>query len=375
MLRSRRLAAVLAALLLAALVLTQPGRVAAKSVLLLPDLFPTSPLRPLAWLTPEPWVETITFDYAGGQAEADIYHPGPGGRRGALIVELGAWKVPKTDPALVRFANGLARAGAVVLVPESADLRAGRVLPEERDALVQAFLRLQAMDDVDPRRVGFLGFSVGGGLVALAAEDARVRDRVGFVNTMGAYFDARALLEQIATRSIVVDGARVRWEPAEVTLLVFAIQLVEALEHPADREALAPLTRQEPLAADVAARLTPQGQAVLRLLRGVEPSELGEVLSALPVRTLDRLDAISPVRELSSLRAPLYVMHDVGDSFIPYVQSRYLVKVLAPPNLRLYTEFNIFQHVIPDKPVDVLTFALDLAKLYRHVVVVGQEFL
>lgn len=364
-------------LLLGAAVLTHPGRVAAKTLLLMPDMFPTSPVRPLTWLTPEPRVETTRYGYVGGEVEADVYHPGTGGRHGALILELGAWKVPKTDPALVRFANGLARAGTVVMIPESAKLRSGQVEPEEPDALVVSFQRLRTMDDVDPERVGFVGFSVGGALVTLAAQDARIRDQVGFVNTIGAYFDARMLLDEIATRSILVDGERRRWEPSDVTLLVFGLQLGQALQDPGDRELLGSAfsTGKVEVGPELAGQLTPQGQAVIRLLRGVDRAEFVQTMAFVPPEALARLDAISPARNLASLRAPLYVMHDVGDSFIPFTQSRHLVRTLAPPNVRLYTEFSIFQHVIPDKPVDTLTFIGDAAKLYRHVVTVGMEFM
>jgi hypothetical protein len=111
------------------------------------------------------------------------------------------------------------------------------------------------------------------------------------------------------------------------------------------------------------------------LLQGVEPDEFEDALAALPPRALAYLDGISPSTHIDQLRARLYVMHDVGDSYIPFTQSRYLVRNLAPPGLQLYTEFSIFQHVIPDKPVDLATFAVDVAKLYRHLAVFGVEFL
>ncbi|MBI4494096.1 MAG: hypothetical protein HY690_15015 [Chloroflexi bacterium] len=363
------------ALLLVLALLSHPGQVAARSLLLLPDLFPDSPVRPLAWLTPSPERETLRYGYSAGQVEADVYHPAAGGRHGAAILELGARPVPKRDPLLVRFADGLARAGSVVMIPESDNLVAGRVLPQERDALVLAFQRLRAMADVDPERVGFIGFSVGGGLSTLAAADPRIRDQVAFVNTVGAYFDARRLLEEIATRSLVVDGERQAWEPSPVTLQVFGLQLIEALDQPSDRELLSALLFQGQQAPDAPERLTPQGQAVLRLLRGVDRAEIGAALAQLPPEALARLDAISPARDLAAVRARLYVMHDLGDGYIPFTQSRHLVRGLEPPSLRWYTEFNIFQHVIPDKPVDPLTFTLDLARLYRHLFTVSLEFL
>ena len=365
------LAAILLVLLAAA---TRPGRVAAKSLLLLPHLFPDSPVRPLAVLAPPPWRETLRYDYVAGRVEADIYHPGSGGPHGAVILELGARPLPRTDPLLVRFADSLARAGSVVMIPESEHLVAGRVLPEEQEAIIQAVDRLSAMPDVDAARLGLVGFSVGGGLAVLAATDPRLAGRIAFVNAIGAYFDARALLEEVATRSIVVDGQREAWQPSPLTLELLALQLIETLEQPAERALLASQFFQgQPVVLDQAS-LSPQARAVLRCLEGVDPAEMPLILETLPEAALARLQAISPISQLAHLHASLYVMHDLDDRYIPYSQSRRLVAA-APPSLRLYTEFSIFEHVVPGQDGASATFAADLAKLYRHLFSVGLEFL
>src|SRR5438876_8022127 len=221
--RPGRVLLALALVGLALLVLTHPGRVAVKGLLVLPHLFPSAPALPLTWVSGQPRLEELHYSYAAGPVAADVYHPAEAGPHGAVVVVLGAGSRPKDDPALVRFAQGLARAGAVVLVPESESLRAGHVQPADADMLALAVERLRAMPDVDPARVGLIGFSVGGGLAVLAAEQPRARDQVAFVNTVGAYFDAPALLEQIATRSQVLDGTRRPWQPSEHTLRMFKL--------------------------------------------------------------------------------------------------------------------------------------------------------
>src|ERR687888_574585 len=93
-----------------------------------------------------------------------------------------------------RPAIGLARDGFVVLVPDSPDLRADRILPSERDAFVAAIAFVRALGDVDARRIGLVGFSAGASLLVVAAADARVRDDVRMVNFFGGYYDAADLL-------------------------------------------------------------------------------------------------------------------------------------------------------------------------------------
>jgi hypothetical protein len=68
-------------------------------------------------------------------------------------------------------------------------------------------------------------------------------------------------------------------------------------------------------------------------------------------------------------------MHDVDDSFIPFTQSRRLVAQAPVGVVRRYTEFSIFAHVIPDRPVPWQTLVPDLWRLLWHVHAVLLEVL
>ena len=120
------------------------------------SIFPNSPVRPIAWLTPTPRVERFEANYPGGIVEADIYVPGGGGRHGAIIMALGARPIANDAPVVVRFADGLSRLGIVVMVPESSGLTVGKVTREEIDLLVREFEELSRRPDVDPQRIGFI---------------------------------------------------------------------------------------------------------------------------------------------------------------------------------------------------------------------------
>src|SRR5437764_7912659 len=159
LLLAARVALAVALFLLLLVALTHPGRVAAKTLLLLPDMFPNSPLRPLTWVTGTPKVEEYNYDFSVGHVDSDVYLPAAGGRHGALILLLGAVGYPRRDPALVRFADGLSRAGAVVMIPESRNLQQGDILPSAVDGLLGAVAYLRTRPEVHPERVGFFGFS------------------------------------------------------------------------------------------------------------------------------------------------------------------------------------------------------------------------
>src|SRR3954452_8193850 len=209
--RKLRMAGLVLGVILLAVLVTHQGRVAVLALAVLPSAIGVLPVDPLLYLTPRPGREAFAFDYAAGTVEGDVYSPGRGGRHGALILILGARPVDREDPVLVRFAEGLSRIGVVVLIPDSSGLAAGRIVPEEVDAVVGEVDLLRARPDVDPSRIGILGFSVGGSVAVQAAADPRLVDKLILVNAFGSYGDATDLVRAVSTRSLAYAGVDQAW--------------------------------------------------------------------------------------------------------------------------------------------------------------------
>jgi dienelactone hydrolase len=226
--------------LTAAVSLTHPGRVALKTVLVLPELLPDAPVHPLLWVTSPPRHEEHGFQSAVGHVDFDLYLPADGARHGAIVFYTGAFGL-RRDPSFVQAAEAIARSGAVVMVPESAALRNGEILPTEVDALREEIAYLRARPEVDPNRIGIVAFSAGGSIVLLAAEDEVIRDQIAFLNIFGSYYDARELLLAVASHEVEVDGAGRPWHPSEVSVYTFAKQVVMSLPDHEDRDILARL--------------------------------------------------------------------------------------------------------------------------------------
>jgi hypothetical protein len=328
--------------------LWHPARVAGQSLLLLPDVFPSAPLDPLGWLTPAPGLAEYTLPYAAGTIDARVFHPPGGGRHAGVLLLLGVGELPREDLA-IRFAEALARLGVVVILPESTGLLAERLSPAEIDGLGLSYDLLVDQSDVDPARTGVIGLSAAGGLGIVAAAQPTMRDRVRLVTSLGGYYDARSLLLDVASRSMDVDGQVVPWSPEQRTLDVVSHTLADALGS------------ETPEVAD--------------LLAGVSREEASARIAALPEVVQERLVQISPSASLGQVRAHLYLLHDRDDSFIPFTQTRALVRAAPPSIVQRSSEFSIFAHVIPDRPVPWQTFLPDVWRLYWDVHAVLLELL
>ena len=323
-----------------------PARVAIQALLLLPALFPTAPLGPLA-LMGSPGREQRTDAYAAGTVDSVIFHPPFGGRHGAVVLLLGAGDLPRSDLA-ERFAQALARLGIETMLPESSGMLAERLTFDEVDAIRVSLAVLRTESDLDPEHVGLVGLSASGGLSIVAAAQPDLRDEVRFVNSFGSYDDAFSLLIDVASRSYALDAAIVLWQPETRTLEVVTNALVDAGVDPADRA---------------------------ELIGGTTRERAAQIVDGFPRDVRDRLTRVSPSAYLDQVRAHVYLMHDRDDTFIPFTESRDLAQRPPPGLIVRYTEFSIFAHVIPDRPVSWQTFLPDLWRLFWHVHAVLLEVL
>ena len=157
---------------------------------------------PMARLRPDPVVEQVSFQSAGRTIRADIYRPRSGGPHPGILLSHGVAARGKDDPRLVNFADWMARAGFVALVPEFVNMSQFRVRPSDIEEMVSAYEYLEARPDVEPGRVGLFGFSYAGGLSVLAASDPAIADRVRFCFILGGYYDLENVVIYMTTGHI-----------------------------------------------------------------------------------------------------------------------------------------------------------------------------
>ena len=385
--RLRRIGLVLLGLV-ALLVAWEPSRVAIQTAVMLPNLLDAGP-KPLNIFSEAPQRTSLPYRGAEPGADADLAElwlpswASADRPAGAMLLVFGVNNLGRNHPAIERVADGLARTGVAVLVPDSQTLLEGRLEVGEIDGIVRAFQLLAARPEVDRERVGIVGFSVGGSLALLAAGDPRISAQVQWVNAFGAFADASSYLASVSAHAYRDAEAAVAWTPTPLAREVYLRFMLDQVDDDADRAMLDDAFAEPILAAERPPRdavlrsslETDAAQAVHDLLTASSLDDAEEAIDALPPGALAFINAISPGRHLDDLSAEVHLMHEIEDHHVPFVESRALASVLEPAGrLAAHTEFRLFDHVQPDD-LDLVAAAPELVKLVLHLRTLMEETL
>jgi pimeloyl-ACP methyl ester carboxylesterase len=350
--RRRRAALVIAVLILLAasmLLWVRPLATHGKVLLLLSQELPFIPVKPLQLLTAAPIHEQLRLDSERGPVLADLFLPARGfgaeapRSQPAVILAMGVKTSERDRPIMLSFARTLARLGFVALWPRSEALDAGVSLPEEPATFVSGVRYLRELDQVDPDRISILGFSIGASVALVAASDARIADGVPALIFFGGYYDIFSYIASIATRSIVVDGQVVPWEPHEDVAGHFH-QILE----------------------------NKRAYGLLRIFGAATRDEAELVLRSVPPTEVAELQRYSPAEHLGALAARLFVLHDRGDRFVPYVESLTLRRAAPDALVGAFLLTDLFEHAQPKEGLSWQALA-DIVSVYRFAYAVVSE--
>ncbi len=371
--RRRRAAAWILAWLIAAVTLpvmlmlvSPPTRLALRTLVLLPSFFASLPGDPVDWFSDTPVHEVVDLQSVDGYVKAHVYRP-PHGQHAALVISLGLDPAPPDDPRIVRLLDGLSRSGLVAVLIQSEALDNDRLFPDLPAALVEGVLFAGQQPYVRADRVGLFGFSVGGSLALIAANDPAISGRLRLVEAFGAYAQLDDAVLSVATRTLDDDSRIRRWQPLDEAERHLANALISGLANQDEAE----LLRSRFVAGDQGAiepgQLSSEGRAVYELLLTRDRQAGRQLLDALPPLTEEDIRALSPLALVPRLQARLFVMYDSDDPLLPFTGSRQICRVASRAGLRPYcSRFSIFQHVDPTRGGNPVTVGHDLVELYLH---------
>ncbi len=296
-------------------------------------------------VTPEP---DVKYANVGGNP-TDLYVPGreASGSHPTIVFINGTTPEGRELPVVRGLAEGLARSGFMVFVPDLVGLREDEISRETVSAAKSAVRAAADHPKARGGEVALVGASTGATLALLVAKDPGLGDRVASVCGVAPFADVRTALALATTgHYLVEDGHPVPYEPDPFLSYSIARSLLAALPPGEDRYALAAeLSRVDRTAPDPLAgfRRRPTGdlgyeaRAAVRLLANEDPRRADELYRALPQGVRSDLEALSPLAGQGSIEASVELATAPQDKYFPPSES-FAAARLAPDTRVTVTE-------------------------------------
>jgi pimeloyl-ACP methyl ester carboxylesterase len=308
----------------------------ARAVVVLSSVLETPVLTPvIGSVTGEPRFEDEPV--AGNPAL--VVKPGGEGPWPALFFVNGTVQEGRELSEVRRLAEGLARAGYLVVVPDLPGLRSDEISPETVSETLEVARAVSERPDAYGGRVGLVGVSTGATLALLAAEDPSLEGRVSVVAGLAPYADIRTVLN-VATTGHYYQGGEgyVPYETNPFLSYVIARSLVATLPPGEDRETLSSeLEEVDRLDPDPLARLRDrplddlgtEARSVVELLANRDPERFEELYGALPEEVREDLDELSPLAGAGRLDAPVELASGPQDRYFPVSESHAIARIAS----------------------------------------------
>jgi dienelactone hydrolase len=305
-------------------------------------------------VSPRPAVQEVSWEGPQGITKADLYLPGPEGRRGGILLNHGVIDTGKDDPRFKRFATVLCQAGFAVFVPDLKGMRGFRIAPSDVDEIQAAFSHFISRQEVRPESCGLFGFSYGAGPTIIAACRPGIREKVRFVVSFGGYYDLKNVLSFIATGNFAFQGKRYFRKPQEYGKWVFLANNLDWVESLNDRTVLRKILklklRDENAPIDsFLTQLGGEGRNVLNLLSHADPSQTESFIQRLPPAIRSYMADLSVAPVLKDLQAQLILAHGEDDDLVPFTETLRLAEAAPDPGKVYLKILKTFSHVDPEE--------------------------
>ena len=265
-----------------------------------------------------------------------IARPAGDGPWPAVFIVNGTVPEGRKRPEVRRLAEGLARAGFLVFVPDLPGLTEDQITPEIVDETVDVARKASERPDAEGGEVALVGVSTGATLALLAAERASLKGRISVVAGVAPYADIRTVVN-VATTGYYRDGKEFRRHEADPFLsYVIARSLVAALPPGKDRRTLSNelggVDREDPnplagLRSRPTEDLGTKAKSVVELLANEEHERFDALYEALPEGVRSDLRELSPLAGTGRLHAPVEIATGPQDKYFPASESFELERV------------------------------------------------
>jgi pimeloyl-ACP methyl ester carboxylesterase len=235
-------------------------------------------------------------------------------------------------PEVRRLAEGLARAGYLVVVADLPGLRRGEIRPETVHETLEVARTISERPDARDGTVRLVGVSTGATLSILAAGDGEIAQRVSVVAGVAPYTDVRTVLSTATTGHY--RGANEEMVPYEADPFLAGVitqSLVSTLPPSRDRDVLLDeleeVDRLRPQFLEDLRGMGAEARSVAELLANKDPERFDDLYAGLPERVRTKIEELSPLAGDGRLSMPVELISGPQDKYFPLSETHAVVRI------------------------------------------------
>ncbi len=288
-------------------------------LLIITQEFPGILVKPLK-LVPPPTHKKISWKSERGEFVSDIFipkialdtkpHSLP-----TLIVAVGIKLLPQDQESFIQSVENLSKLGYLVICPRSklVDRNWSRI--ESPDTFIEAFHYVEGLKEVDKERISIIGFSSGASVALTAAEDKYFNRRLHAFLFWGGYFNIFDYMKSLITGDTFLNGKKINWKPKDDVVGVFKLMLGSS--------------------------------KTLEVLNKLKKNQDSNWQNSIPKEEMSKFEKINPAEDINQFKAPIFIIHDIDDKLVPYVESVKLNQALDKKVKTSIILSDLFSHVRP----------------------------
>jgi pimeloyl-ACP methyl ester carboxylesterase len=230
------------------------------------------------------------------------------------------------------LAADLARMGVRAFIPELPVLKQALVREETLPRIRRTFVQVASRPDVRADRIIMAGFSFAGGLVLKASTEPEVTPTA--VLSYGSYFDLESSLRYFLSGYARFPGVTIRIRPHEYARAVFFWNFLDQMAVDLDTGSLRQcmnwfINDQQDRARSFARGLGAAEQRFAQSAFDPEDPEGIRMAEKIMPRIRGQLRSLSPKYFLDRITVPVFLVHGVNDTMVPYTETLAMAHALA----------------------------------------------
>lgn len=308
-----------------------------------------------------PAFSIIKYTDGQTQTEAWLFIPNKSKSKSAIIMSPGTGLSIKNKILIIQAADNLRKAGITVLIPFPVDLLNDITTETSVLSFKNAFEFIERQPNIDPNKIGYLGLCGGSTVALIAAANPEISHKVSYIAVISTWANTLDFFAEVLAKKTIEPNGH-EWHPNKTSHELTIKNILNRLDNENDRQILTGNLISDNANTNSLTKLTPQGQNILNIINSKNIDYIRDNLPNVSPKYKRDFELLIPTNYINQIKAPVFIMHDKNDDFIPVEESERLSTAFG--KRAQFLETNILNHTILRDEITLQSWLTEGSKIF-----------